>query len=296
MKHYSIYFVLTIFLLTSCGDFEEKTTGISSEKEQVSINPKEKINLEIGNNFFSIPSPVQIALDLEKGNQPFSPDLLHNPEAFDSYNSDFTKSLIMGIYGTDLAYCAVYGKTTEAMKYFNAMKKMADELNAGYAINEALLERFSNNLDNKDSLLSLASDAYLEIDAYLKDNNNHDIAGVVLAGGWIESMYLQSNGLKTDSSENMQIKLAQNKYTLQHFIDLVSKIGTSDDYWELKEMLEDVNVLYKEIKNNYTYVAPSTDSRNKITTIKSKSSFETNITISNQIADEFTNLRNHYTE
>ena len=142
MKHYSIYIVLTIFLLTSCGDFEEKTTGISSEKEQVSINPEEKINLEIGNNFFSIPSPVQIALDLEKGNQAFSPDLLHNPEAFDSYNSDFTKSLIMGIYGTDLAYCAVYGKTTEAMKYFNAMKKMADELNAGYAINEALLERF----------------------------------------------------------------------------------------------------------------------------------------------------------
>ena len=296
MKHYSIYIVLTIFLLSSCGDFEEKTTGTSSEKEQVSINPEEKINLEIGNNFFSIPSPVQIALDLEKGNQPFSPDLLHNPEAFDSYNSDFTKSLIMGIYGTDLAYCAVYGKTTEAMKYFNAMKKMADELNAGYAINEALLERFSNNLDNKDSLLSLASDAYLEIDAYLKDNNNHDIAGVVLAGGWIESMYLQSNGLKTDSSENMQIKLAQNKYTLQHFIDLVSKIGTSDDYWELKEMLEDVNVLYHEVKNSYTYEAPSTDNRNKITTIKSKSSFETNITISNQIADEFTNLRNHYTE
>jgi hypothetical protein len=282
--------------MNSCGEFEEKTVETSTEKEQVDINPEEKINLEIGNSFFSIPSPVQIALDLEKGNQPFSPDLLHNPDAFDKYNSDFTKSLIMGIYATDLAYCAVYGKTSEAMKYFNAMKKMADELNAGYAINEALLERFSNNLDNKDSLLSLASDAYLEIDAYLKDNNNHDIAGVVLAGGWIESMFLQSNGLKSDTNKKMQMKIAQNKYTLQHFIDLISKIGTSDDYWELKEMLEDVNTIYNEVKSSYTYVAPSTNSRNKLTIIKSKSSFETNTTISNQIANEFTNLRNHYTE
>ena len=92
------------------------------------------------------------------------------------------------------------------------------------------------------------------------------------------------------------IKIAQNKYTLQHFIDLISKIGTSDDYWELKEMLEDVNTIYKEVKSSYTYVAPSTNPKNKLTLIKSKSSFETNTVISNQIANEFTNLRNHYTE
>jgi hypothetical protein len=173
---------------------------------------------------------------------------------------------------------------------------MADELNASYAFNESLLDRFSNNIDNKDSLLTLTSDAYHEIDAYLKDNNNHDIAAIALAGGWMESMYLQANSLKTDTSNKMQMKLAQNKYTIQHFIDLIGKIGSSDDYWELKEMFEDVNAVYTDVKNNYSYQPPVTNSQKRTTTIQSKSSFVTNLEISNQIAKEFINLRNFYTE
>ncbi len=298
MRYQSIYIVFLLFSFTSCGDFKEKSSSEknSEEKEIVSIDPEEKINLELGNSFFSIPSPVQIAMDLEMNGNPFQAELLHDPESYQKYSSEFSKSLIMGIYGTNLAYCSVYGKTSEAMKYFGSMKKMADELNAGYAFNESLLERFSNNIDNKDSLLSLTSDAFLEIDAYLKDNNNHDIAAIALAGGWIESMYLQSSALQSDTSKKMQMKLAHNKHTLQHFINLIDKIGTSDDFWELKEMFEDVNILYSEVKNDYTYVAPVTMKSSKTTIIKSKSSFLINLETSNQIAKEFINLRNFYTE
>lgn len=296
MKYQSIYIVFLILILSACGDFKEKPSEEKPTIEKVKVDPGKKINLELGNSFFSIPSPVQIALDLEKSNQPFIPELLHDPEAYQKYTSEFSKSLIMGIYGTDLAYCSVYGKTSEAMKYFGAMKKMADELNASYAFNESLLDRFSNNIDNKDSLLTLTSDAYHEIDAYLKDNNNHDIAAIALAGGWMESMYLQANSLKTDTSYKMQMKLAQNKYTIQHFIDLIGKIGSSDDYWELKEMFEDVNAVYADVKNDYSYQPPVTNSQKRTTTIQSKSSFVTNLEISNQIAKEFINLRNFYTE
>tara|TARA_B100001093_G_C26834079_1_gene1017535 strand:- start:247 stop:1137 length:891 start_codon:yes stop_codon:yes gene_type:complete len=296
MRYRSIYIVFLIVFVSSCGDFEEKPSDNQTETEKLEINPGEKISLEVGNSFFSIPSPVQIAMELQDGGKPFNPELLHNPESLENYNSEFSKSLTLGIYATDLAYCAVYGNTTQAMKYFSSMKKMADQLNASYAINESLLERFSNNMDNKDSLLSLASDAYLEIDAYLKDNNNHDVAAVVLAGGWIESMYLQSNNFKSDSSEAMQMNLAENKYTLHHFIKLIDKIGTSDDYWELKEMFVDLNSIYEEISSNYTYVAPETNSQKKTTTIKSNSSFVTSLEISNQIAEEFINLRKFYTE
>jgi hypothetical protein len=61
-------------------------------------------------------------------------------------------------------------------------------------------------------------------------------------------------------------------------------------------MFEDVNVLYSEVKNDYSYVAPITNQNTKTTIIKSKSSFLTNIETSDQIAKEFINLRNFYTE
>ena len=299
MKFQSIYIIILLFVFTSCGDFKDKSedqSQVDNSKEIVSISPEEKINLELGNSFFSIPSPVQIAMDLEANNSPFNADLLHDPESYQNYTSEFSKSLVMGIYGTDLAYCSVYGKTSEAMKYFAAMKKMADELNAGYAFNESLLKRFSENIDNKDSLLTLTSDAFQEVDAYLKDNNNHDIAAIALAGGWMESMYLQSNALMNDTSTKMQLKIAQNKHTLDHFINLIDKIGSSDDFWELKEMFEDVKILYNDVKNDYTYIAPVTNGKIKKTVIKSKSSFVTDLSTSSQIAKEFINLRNFYAE
>lgn len=296
MKNTSYCILASLLFLYSCGDFEEQTSDNNTATEEEVFNPETKISLDVGHTIFSIPSPVQIALDLEDSDKPFSSELLHDPEAFETYNSDFSKSLMLGIYGTDLAYCSVYGRTAEAMQYFAAMKKMSDELNASYAIDESLLKRFSENIDNKDSLLILASEAYQQIDAYLKENDNHDIAALVLAGGWMESMYFQSQGLKIDTSYNRQQKIAQHKYTVQHFIDLLDKVGSSDDYWELKEMFVDIKSLYNDIPSSYEFVKPVTNVAKKRTVIKSSSSFQTNLEISNQIADEFINLRNFYTE
>ena len=63
-----------------------------------------------------------------------------------------------------------------------------------------------------------------------------------------------------------------------------------------KQKLKFLNSIYNEISSNYTYEAPLTNSQKKTTTIKSNSSFITSIEISNQIAEEFINLRNFYTE
>ena len=290
------WYILAIFLLsiTSCGDFNK--TEDQNQPEEKKLNPEDKVNLEIGQTIFSIPSPVQMAMDLENSNKPYNSDILHNAQKHDSYSTEFSRAMNMGVYGTDLAYCCVYGMNSDAISYVASMRQMAKSLNAEYAIDEDLMNRFNSNIDNKDSLLTLSTLAYEQVDAYLKDNDNHDIASLVLAGGWIESMYLFSKGFELDNSESRQLQLAQHKFTLQHFIDLLNKIGTSDDYWELKEMLEDIKVIYNEIPTEYEYVAPVTNASKKTTVIKSKSSFKTNLEISKKIAEEFTNLRNYITE
>ena len=117
MRYRSIYIVFLIVFISSCGDFEEKQSESTIETKKQEINPDEKISLELGNSFFSIPSPVQIAMELQEGGKTFNPELLHDPESIESYNSEFSKSLILGIYGTDLAYCAIF---FIELKYFIA--------------------------------------------------------------------------------------------------------------------------------------------------------------------------------
>ena len=73
-------------------------------------------------------------------------------------------------------------------------------------------------------------------------------------------------------------------------------VDNSDDYWELIQQLEDIDYLYLEITNEYQYVAPSTNSSIKQTTIKSKTSSSADSSLIDQIVEQYLELRNTITE
>ena len=292
----SKYYIPFVFLaLLSCGEFKEKSSSLEDTAE-APVNQDQNINIELENTIFSIPSPVQIAMELSDSNRSFSSSLLHNPDQFENYSSSFDKAMMLGIYGTDLAYCSVNELSGKSMTYFGTMKKLADGLNVGFAINETLVERFSSNIDDKDSVLIIASEAYVKVDEYLKENDNNDMAAMVLLGGWIESMYIQSTTLLSDSTSENQLKLAHHKYALNHFITLLEKVGTGDQYWELQSMLSDVRKLFDEIPTTYEFKPSTTVAATKTTQINSTSSFDTDYRTMLEISNEFINLRNYYTK
>ncbi len=285
-----------VFLaLLSCGEFEEKSSSMDDTPEE-SVDQNQNINIELENTIFSIPSPVQIALELGNSNHTHSSELLHNTDQLENYISSFDKAMMLGVYGTDLAYCSVNELSGKSITYFSSMKQLADKLNIGFAINESLIDRFSANIDNRDSVLVLASEAYVKVDEYLKKNDNQDIASLVLLGGWIESMYIQSTALQTDTTKENHLRLAHHKYTLNHFITLLEKVGTSDQYWELQSMLNDVKKLYDEIPTTYEFKPSTTDAFTNTTQINSISSFNTDYELMLEISKEFINLRNYYTK
>ena len=62
--------------------------------------------------------------------------------------------------------------TSEAVAYFSAMKYMSEDLHINYAFDNNLIQRFTDNIGNNDSLLIVSSVAYQTIDTYLKENDN----------------------------------------------------------------------------------------------------------------------------
>ena len=67
ISKFYIPFVFLAFL--SCGEFEEKS---SSMNDTVDVSVHQNINIELENTIFSIPSPVQIAMELSDSNSSFS--------------------------------------------------------------------------------------------------------------------------------------------------------------------------------------------------------------------------------
>jgi len=265
-------------LMGGCGTESENTKDADKmedgENQKDSIkNPDESIFL-IGDQIFSIPSPVQTAFLIKDVGVPFNSDYVNPADNAMNYSSNFSKALNLGIYGADLGYLTIYEQTDGALRYLKSVRGLSKELGLEGAFDEKLADRFSSNIGNQDSMLVFVSDAYRNSDNYLKENDKNDVAALVLAGGWIESMYIAADAAISSNNTLLIERLGDQKKPLASLIAMLGQYNTDTDYEDLINDLEDLHGIFEEIKYTYEYIPSSTDESKKETTIKSKHTVE----------------------
>ena len=265
-------------LMWRCGTESETnndgdTSGeVANQKDSVT-NPDESIFL-IGDQIFSIPSPVQTAFLIKDIGVPFNSDYVNPADNAMNYSSNFSKALNLGVYGADLGYLTIYEQTDGALRYLKSVRGLSKELGLEGAFDEKLSDRFSSNIGNQDSMLVFVSDAYRSSDNYLKDNDKNDVAALVLAGGWIESIYIAADAAISSNNPLLIERLGDQKKPLASLIAMLGQYNTDTDYEDLINELEDLYSIFEEIKYSYEYIPSSTDASKKETTIKSKHTVE----------------------
>lgn len=262
IAHKGVMAVLSfsVFMVTSCSN--NSNTGNVPPVDSTQ-NTVVKINGEI----FSVPSPIQFTTLIKKSGAAYNKEILNPANKSASYSTNFSKALNLGIYGADLGYVIVYDQTQDAIAYLKTTKQVSDDLGLVGVFNENMIDRFTKNIGNKDSLLVLTSDAFRMGDAYLKDNDRMDVSALILAGGWIESLYLATNISKAKPNEDIKNRIAEQKLSLQSVIKSLAQYNVEP---ELMDKLTDLSTVYDGIEFKYTYEKPTTDPVSKITTINSK--------------------------
>ena len=118
-------------------------------------------------------------------------------------------------------------------------------------------------------MLVLVGVAYRSSDAYLKNNDRSDVSGLVLAGGWLESLYFATNTYKTKPNEDVKRRIAEQKSSLQSLIKLLTQFYSQPEYTEFVDNLNDLKTVFDGVEFKYTYQKPSIDPSNKMTVINS---------------------------
>lgn len=275
-----VFLVCSFFLLslaivpTGCnGDKKDE------EAEEETIDSNKTNLISVNGELFSIPSPIQTSVLLKQSGAAYSKELLNATQSLSGYSTNFQKAANLGIYGADLGYVIIYGQTQDALGYLNASKKLSDDIGVAGAFDQALMKRFEKNMGVNDSLLAIFSSAYRATDAYLKNNDRSEVSGLIIAGGWIETMYFTTHILKNNfkNKKDVVARVAEQKTTLDHVIKLLTPYYQNPElpeYTELVDQLVDLHHEFEEIKVTYTFVKPTTDVANKITTINSTTSVE----------------------
>ena len=242
---------------------------------------------------FSIPSPIQMSLLLREEVNTFNEEMISNPKNVSNFSTTFKKAINMGVYGSDLGYATMYENNTVALSYLQAIEDLSDELGIADAFDEDLINRFIENGNNQDSMLVIMSDGYREGDKFLKENEQHDIASLILTGGWIESLYFATQTYKITKNQKIADRIGEQKSALTTIIELLEDYNQDENYAQLITDLKDLKTDFDRIEFNYQFVEPQTNEEEGLTIIKSKTSVKIDEETMKNITSKIEKIRNN---
>lgn len=256
--------VLGLFL-SACGGGGTTTTTTPSADTLKAPEAGNKV-VNVGGKLFSVPSPVQTALLMRKLAMPYDAGLPMATENTTRFTTNQQMALAMGVYGADLAYCTIHKDGQRALTIFKAVEGLGDKLNLKNAFNQALMDGFKKNIGNEDSLLRLGGTAFRTVDMYLKNDQRNDISAMVLAGGWIESLYLSVGQLDGKLDPKLANRIAEQRQSLGNLVELLKQVQAPAS---LVDSLQGLASSFDGVKYTYTFAQPTVDASNRTTYINS---------------------------
>lgn len=293
-----IFLLLSSILFYRCNTNNDNSSNTKKDSLTENFNPNDPTLVKFNGKLFSIPSPIQIALLTKDLNIPFDNNLLNPSDKYSQYTTSFKQSLNLGIYGADLGYLNIYEQLPDAAQYFAVVKTMSKDLGVMNTFSQETIDRIEKNNNNKDSLVYILSTIYRDVDTYLLDNEREDVGILIIAGGWVESVYFMTQLLKSSDNPEIINRIGEQKTPLKNLIELLKPYyqNESDDFDKFIEDLNELSSVFNEIEHEYIYKESTVDVENKLTIINS----ETKTIISEKqlqtIIEGISNLRNWVVE
>lgn len=211
---------LTAITMSSCGGGEKADDMETADTVKVD-EPKSPVS----ETFFQVPSPGEMLTFIKMVGGPNNKktSFLNPPSNEKNYTDHKSKALNFGIYSCDLSYCSIFEIGSESLKYFKTVKMMGDQIGVSTAIKPEILRRLEKNIGSPDSLALITDDVYFSSFEALEDSKQGPTLALVVAGGWIESLFIATNLAKYEAESPMAERLADQKYTLENLLEFLRK-------------------------------------------------------------------------
>jgi len=197
----------------------------------------------------NIASPIEMASLVKSLNLPFSQKYLATTKNVSNYNTSHEKAFNLGIFGCDLGYLNMYGRTSMVLDYITAIKTLADGINVGQFFDFNTLKRLATNNQNIDSLVHISQQSFNRMDKYLQRNNRGNLSILMVAGVWMEGLYLTAQFLKERPDEKrLAESIAEQKLMLEQLVLILKNYGKEQYIASLVTELTTIKDIYDGIR------------------------------------------------
>jgi hypothetical protein len=196
--------------------------------------------------FYSLPSPLETAMLLKSAGIGYNEQVLNDLGSVEKYSTNKSKAINLGIYTTDLSFASLFDQPQTSLKYMDATKKLANEMGISDAVDEETMNRLKQNLNNRDIVMDVISETFLNTSAYLKENDQQAVAAMVLVGGWVEGLYIGTQMIGNNPIEGNKLvdRIAEQKLSFSIVERMLQDNRKNQKGEENRDIIEMINELH----------------------------------------------------
>ena len=242
MKGVLCFFILLLPFAYSCkrGVKEKDSFGSvfstyrSDSAGTKDLTPKDEI-------FYGILTPVEVCTIFNRLGISYNNATLNPISNRDQYLSSSKASINTGIYGVDFGYLKMFGIGQQMIDYMVTIREMSNKLGIPDSYLTEPIKKVESDISEPDTILYLMNDAYLKMEAHLREGGRESTAGLMVMGGWVEAMFISTQLVYNPQKPDPEViqRIAQQKYTLTTLLSF------------LKNYYDDPVVVYYSKKLKY---------------------------------------------
>jgi hypothetical protein len=239
------------FVLISLNSCKNKTTANNQQK--VELEQVKTIDSQIESNVYPLPSSatiIKMLTDLEVG---YVIGITNPVANVNKYFTSKSRSINLGSYGADLSYVTLYNMQQEVINYLDAIRGLSNELNMSKIYDEQLYENVKNNFDNRDELVKILTKSFNDTYSFMRDNDQQNLALLVVGGAWVEGMHLCVNVSETAyNAEGFSKLLLEQKKSFELFLDLAKPYASDPMIADFLLQVSPIQKVYATIGTSLT--------------------------------------------
>lgn len=244
--------------------------------------------------FYSLPSPIETAMLMKRAGAKYNEEYLNSADKMGTYTTTKSMALNLGVYSADLSFSSMFDQSQASIKYLSATKKLADELGILNAVDKTTMQRMESNVNNRDSLMEIISETFMNSNSFLKENDRADIASIILVGGWVEGLYVATKIAKS-TSDNKELvdRIVDQRLSLSTLINLLNEYKDNENVSSIIPDINEIKSIYDQIKVSSSKIEAVSDKDSKVTTLKTSTESSISPEVFDSLCEKVEILRNN---
>jgi len=253
MKRAITVIIIPILILSFSGLSSCKNRSEKKELKKIELNEVDTIKSEIEKNVYPLPTSAEVIKMLSELEVGYILGIANPVANARKYLTSSTKAVNMGVFGADLSYATLYNIQQEVLNYLDAIRSLANELNMSKIYDETLYDRIQKNFDNRDELVNILTEAFNNTYAYLSENDQQNLALLVVGGAWVEGMYLTTHVSEAAYQvAGISKVLIEQKESFDLLLDITQPYLDDPNVKEFIDKLEPIRKVYSGLTTSLT--------------------------------------------